>query len=167
MTIHQYQAQFEETMRRAASSPQVTEQAWNYFKDSIKRTLSEEYCEEIGFVASVHEWYDGKKLHRDETLFSVYFGRLIDNERRRGANWNVAEIDCYFLYEMSEELSNLNAHLQKVGFQIEDAYCKADANEAIQRKIEAIFTFADERTQLWDAIRELVPIKVNYNFSLY
>lgn len=167
MTIHQYRAQFDEAVQMFASSPRAAEQTWNYFKHSTRQALSEEYCEEIGFVASIHQWHDGRELHQDETLFSIYFGRLIDNEGCRGADWNVAEIDCYFVYEMNEELLVLNDHLQKVGFQIEDAYCKADGNETIQRKIEDIFTFADERTRIWDAVRELVPSKVNCHFFLY
>jgi len=166
MNIYGYKAQFEAAMQTAVSLPLgAAEQAWHYFKQSLQNGLDEDYCDEIGFVVGTPKHFIGATMHYDENLFEVYFGRTLDNVNRRP--WDVAEIDCTFSYEMNEGLRLLAEELRATEHQIEVGYCKADAEETIREKIDAVIIFADEKRVLWDTIRELTPTKVDTHFWLY
>src|SRR5688572_31851105 len=106
MNIYTYKAQFEQLMC-AVDSPPSIEQAWAYFKDSIRQGLEENYIDQIGFSAGYAGDFDSKKLavNYDKDIFRVWFGRVIDAEKP--ATWRFAEIDFYFHYQINDKLRRI------------------------------------------------------------
>jgi hypothetical protein len=82
MDIFTFKLQFEQIVQPAPPHSLISaEQAWSYFKTSVKERIDDAYCEEFGFSASVASSFDGTCMHSDENLFQVYFGRMVDAEK--------------------------------------------------------------------------------------
>lgn len=164
MDIYTFKTRFENLLQPPPDHSLVNaEQAWTYFKASLREDLAEEACEELGFSVSIANHFDGKTLRSDESLFQIYFGRLIDAVK--GHPWQTAEINFYYRYPMNEELHCLLAELQKQD--VETAYCKSEDQNIINQKTAAIFAFADEKRRIWDAVRQLTPSSADFHFWIW
>jgi hypothetical protein len=161
MNIYTFKKQFEEKVQPAPSQPPIAaEQAWSIFKESILQGLDETRCEEIGFSLSTASYRDGKTVRRDENLFQVYFGRLIDAEE--ACAWHTAEINFYYRYAMNVKLRFLLSELHQQ--EIEMAFCSREESGVIRQKMETFFDFAFKQKSIWDEIRCLETVQTYFHF---
>ena len=137
------------------------EQAWAVFKAAIQQGLDEDYSEEIKIGFGEATFYDGFQVIRNENQFQIYFGRLIDADP--GNRWRSVEIDFYFRYDLTHELSRLLAEFSSLDFEI--FYAKTHPRREVEQKIAAFFAFGDQRQAFWDAVRSLEP-RASYSFWL-
>jgi hypothetical protein len=164
MDIATLKSRFESTLQPAPDHTLIDVQpAWEFFKTSMGEGPDGEYCEEFGFSFSEAEHFDGSRLIRNPDQFQVYFGRLIDVDD--GHPWRTAEIDFYYRYAMTAELRSLLYALPVQD--IETAYCKADGEDAIRRKIETVTAYADGQPAIWEALRGLEPVTSSFRFWVY
>lgn len=157
MNIYSFKSQFE-----AETAPLGIETLWKYLGSWVRTNPDQEYCEEFSFSVSEAEYMDGKKIIRDDTLFQVYFGRLIDAEKN--SPWNSAEINIYLRYKMAPELRVLLNELKTC--EIEDAYRLSDDKGLIFRKLDQFIAFIDTQADVWTALRNHTPVLREIQFFI-
>jgi hypothetical protein len=161
MNIFTFKQQFELIVQPPPSCALIgAKQAWENFKSAVQERLEGAHCEEVGFSMSTAAHFDGTRLHSDENLFQIYFGRLIDAEKNE--SWRTAEINFYYRFEMDASLRRLLSGFQPHDFEI--AFCSHEPQEQINQKIETVFAFAEQRQALWDEIWAMTPVESSFHF---
>jgi hypothetical protein len=161
MNIYTFKNQFEQFLQPAPTHALIAAgAAWEQFKLTAQTKLDEPTCEELSFSLSHATYREGNKVRTDETLFQVYFGRLIDAQG--ACSWRTAEINFYYRYPMNDRLRSLLTHLHPQD--LETAFCGTDDAEAIQEKINALFAYADSQVAIWDALRGMQPFQSSFHF---
>ena len=164
MKIAELKASFDSAIQPDPHQPIATcAQAWSLFKEFLQAFPEDENCEEFGFSFSRAKAEDGKTSKTDSNLFEVYFGRLID--AKKNLEWQTAEIDFYYRFEMNAYLSRLLAALPKED--VETAYCLTEGLPVIQQKRMEVLDFADRQNKIWEEIKKLKPASTSYHFWIW
>lgn len=164
MKIGELKGNFDSVIQSDPHQPIVAcAQAWTHFKTFIGLFPEGVENEEFGFSFSLATINDGITSKINPNMFQVYFGRLID--AKKNLEWQSAEIDFYYRFEMNENLSRLLAALPKED--VETAYSLTEGLPAIQQKRTQVFDFADHQIEIWEEIKQLTPANASYHFWIW
>ncbi len=161
MDIYQLKTRFE-AIPSSTPSPATVEALWRLYSETLREQVDEEDCEEYGFSAGVAEYRDGSRVVRDEGLFQIYFGRLID--ARKGCAWHTAEMYAYIRYPMNTDFVRL---LEEMGdFDVGDAFRLSGGEALIRQKLDAFSASVDQKQNLWTAVRAHSPTLQDVQFTI-
>ena len=177
MNMHEYQAQFNQFLfAEGLERTLPIEEVWRHFQDTLRDgsddAMHNEFTFDIGYGGHTEliraetsiKLTDPNPLpkiisHNYKDIFLVYFGRRphASNSTRE---WSVGDIEYRFYYEMNEELHTIAEKHE--GLEIVGGYCTSEPEEIISQKIEAFIAQTNERSFIWNAIRDLKPAKTYF-----
>jgi hypothetical protein len=164
MKIGELKQTFESVIQPDPQQPIVDcAQAWAFFKEFLKLFPDGDENEEFGFSFSFANINDGITSKIDADFFQVYFGRLID--AKIDTEWHTAEINFYYRFEMNANLSRLLAALPKED--IETAFYLLEGMPVILNKESEVIDFADHQSEIWNELKQLIPVLASYHFWVW
>jgi hypothetical protein len=164
MDIYTFKKHFEGQVQPTPAQVLVSaEAAWACFLATLWEPQPAILANAAAFSAGAASYFDGHTRSVDETLFQIYFGRIIDAPP--GQPWSFAELDFYYRFEMRPELRHWltapSAH------ETEIAYSLAEGEDVIRQKHADLAAFVEARHRLWDEVRELKPGTADFHFWIW
>jgi|WetSurMetagenome_2_1015567.scaffolds.fasta_scaffold791550_1 hypothetical protein len=161
MDIYNLKARFD-AIQPSSPSPACVEAVWRLYSETLREQVEDEDSEEFGFSAGVAEYRVGSRVVRDESLYQVYFGRLID--ARKGCAWQTAEMWTYVRYPMNQVSLGVAEKLDEVC--VEGALRLSDGGALIRQKLDAYMGSIAQIEDLWAAVRTQPPLLLDVQFTI-
>jgi hypothetical protein len=161
MDIYQLKTQFE-AIHPSTPSPATVAALWRLYSETLREQVDDEDSEEYAFSAGVAEYRNGSRIIRDESLYQVYFGRLID--ARKGCAWHTGEMYAFVRYPINRDFLCLIHDLGD--FNVENAFRLSDGETVVRKKLDAFLASIDQQIGLWAAVRTHMPILQDIQFTI-
>jgi hypothetical protein len=161
MDIYTLKTRFE-AIPSSPPSPVAVEAVWRLYVETLREQVEDEDSEEFGFSAGVAEYRVGSRVIRDESLYQVYFGRLID--ARKGCAWQTAEMWTYVRYPMNRASLGGAEKLDEVN--VEGALRLSEGGTLIRQKLDAYMGSIAQIENLWAAVRTKSPHLLDVQFTI-
>jgi len=147
---------------QSTPSPADVEALWRLYTETLREQVDGEDCEEFGFSAGVAEYRVGSRVVRVESLYQVYFGRLID--ARKGCAWHTGEMVAYIRYPMNRDFLGVSDELGD--FDVEDAFRLSGGEALIREKLDAFVDSIAQIDILWAAVQAQPPLLLDVQFTI-